>query len=330
MFEHEIKLREKEEIYKLLKIMGDYERIFHFNGSFGDVYIQTACVKESLKKDEKIAVISESRYVKLINNALAGHIINYVEVNSSVINIILNEERILGRTKVFPIRMLPTLYPMIPECIVNQKLQYIDFLRTLLEANNVKEKLPKIESDNAKNEALKFLKRENIKIGKTVIISADNNTQEELSDEFWSQFIHISIENDYEICLNASGTINKEANKLMDRNFKKINVPPELVVSIAEVAGLYASGNNGYATIQALFNQGFGFHFIKKSNNESNVIKDKFNNDIKIDQFFHKNSFRKEFLHNQVEIIIDNYESNENAELISNIFRNLNNNLMST
>ena len=120
-----------------------------------------------------------------------------------------------------------------------------------------------------------------------------------------------------------------EANKLMDRNFKKINVPPELVVSIAEIAGLYASGTNGYATIQALFNDGFGFHFIKKNNNGSNFIKDKFNNDIIIDQFFHKNSFKKEFLHNQVEVLIDNFESNENSKLISSIFRNLNNTLPS-
>jgi hypothetical protein len=219
--------------------------------------------------------------------------------------------------------MLPTLYPMITECILKQKLQYIDFLRTLLNNDEKKGVLPKIENENSKELAIDYLQTNGIVVDKTVLISADNNTQEELSDEFWMQFIKIAEKWDYKIVINSSGTINNSAQKLMNTNYQKISVPPELVVSIAEVIGMYASGNNGYATIQALFNTKKGFHFIKKPHKNEELLRDKSNNLIHINQYYHKNAFKGEFLHMQEEILVDDQETNYNYEIINRIFEEI-------
>lgn len=323
MIEYEIYMREKERFFKIIRNIGDYQNIYHLHGSFGDIYMQCACVKETLKENDKIVVICETRYVKLVKQAIGKNITHYVEADGGFINRILNDEKIIGKSNVFPIRMLPTLYPMITECIIKEKLQYIDFIRTLLNNDEKKGSLPKIENDYSKALAKEYLIENRIEIGRTVIISADNNTQEELSDEFWNQFIKIAENWNYKIVINSSGTIIKAAQKLMNTSYQKISIPPELVVSIAEVSGIYASGNNGYATIQALFNTKKGFHFIKKPNQDEAILRDKFNNEINLNQFYHKNAFKGEFLNMQEEIQVDDKESNNNFKIINKIFEEI-------
>lgn len=312
-------MREKEIFFNLLKNIGDYDKLFHFYGSFGDVYIQAACVKEILNENQKVVVICEKRYINLIKNSLKKNITNYIEADGNFINKILNEEKIIGKSKFFPIRMLPTLYPLVSECIASQKLQYIDFLRVLLDSK-VNNNLEKIEDENSISHAYQYLENNKIKMGNTIIISADNNTQLELCDDFWLQFIKIAQNYNYDICINASGTINKAAVKLMNTQYKKLEIPPEIVVSLTELAGLYASGNNGYATIQSVFNEKKGFHFIKKPN-ENGFLSDKFSNFIPINQYFHSNSFKYQFLNNQIEIIVDDGETEENYLKIDKIFK---------
>jgi hypothetical protein len=288
-------------------------KCFHIYGSFGDVYLQCAAVAEILTQhDWAICVIIDESYAQLAKNTF-GDRVRIIHANGAVINAALSQFEILSLQKEMPIRMLPTIYPMIPECILKGKLRYEDFLRVVTGSDQCGS-FPEIENaEQLQSEARKILNDAGLPVGKTALICADNNTQIELPEDYWKIVVRVLKRLGWTPCLNDSGTLRLgEASKLRQLELPRIKVPPHLAVTLPMVAGTYLAGNNGFATIQALFNRKTkGFHIINGFEERDGGIRDKGGNSIPTRLFFHSEAFPAAFLRTQIEFIANNIVSEQ-------------------
>ena len=154
--------------------------IFHVHGSFGDVYLQLAAIKECQINNRKVSIIIDERYSRLAQ-AAATPDAKIIFAPGEYVNTVLTKLGLLGRSKTLPIRLLSTLYPMIPELILDDQLQQSAFLRQMVWSEKVG---PFAEIENyevLREEADKIILEAGGKLGRSILISADNNTQRELS-----------------------------------------------------------------------------------------------------------------------------------------------------
>ena len=319
MFEWQIKYNNLDNFTKIQRVLPINESSFHVYGSFGDVYIQIAVLKELLEeKKEKFNVIIEEKYANLVNNALGQNIGKYYADGG--VNQLFNEIGLLGKTGNLPIRLLPTLYPGCSELIMAKRLYYSDFLRGIIGVEK-KGYFSKIEdNDKLSIEAEQIIKAAGCEPGKTILLSLDNNTQKELTEEFWMRIIKNIAKQNKHILLNNSGTLSyKSASMLSELNIPKINVPPELAIALPTIAGGYIGGTNGFSTIQALFNDNIkGVHFINSIECTENRITDKFGNKFDPEVLYHSKTWKETFRKKQIEKVIDKETS---IEEINNIIQ---------
>jgi len=302
----------------VLNAAGKGTKIFHLHGSFGDVYFQCSAIKEAQDKYPNICVIIDEKYKDLANDAFAGTPkVKIILFDCATANKMFSQISILGNKHEFPVRLLPTVYPMVAESIGAGLLSYVGFLRLLTESDKVGplEKIDQKEINLKK--AFQILAQANVPPGNTVLISADNNTQSEFSEEFWLQICEVIRSCGWVPCLNASGT-SVPARILAQSGLPKVVVPPNLAVSIPTAAGCYIGGTNGFSTIQALYNDRVeGIHLINGLLIEDNKISDRFGNEFNVDLMFHKNTCKQQFLGLQKEILVQKNEVDD--ELASEI-----------
>lgn len=295
-----------EGLMTIIRTLPKEAQSFHLHGSFGDVYMQLAALQEIATEGNQITAIIDPRYETLAKLALERRCTLFYW-NGPAVNSILTNIRINVRSNGYPIRLLPTLYPYIPECILSRKLKYIDFLRIL--TNSSKQgSLPEIETDpNLKSDAASRLASVGLPIGKTAILSADNNSQVELPDFFWHSVITIVESLGWEVGINSSGNLESKGAKWLARvNKSQIDIPPHLAITIPQVAGCYFSGTNGFATLQAHFNRGGrGIHFINGYHAHGGKIRDKGGNLIDVESFYHENMYLTDTMSNQTELYVD-------------------------
>jgi len=315
MFEWQNQLFSLARFAKLMRVLPSVGDIYHVHGSFGDVYFQLAVLREVLRKEgEEFSVIIDERYKRLTEVALNSKAQVYF-TESVALNSLLSSLGIVGRLEGLPIRMLPTLYPNCGEMIYASKLQYSHFLRTLVMSNR-EGQFDRIEDDvSLESEALDIIVATGCPPGKTVLISADNNTHLELPEHVWGWIIEITQEMGWSILLNDSGLNNtKSAVNLASCDLRRIKVPPHLPCTLARIAGAYISGTNGFATIQALFSDRCrGLHFINGFNTENGRQRDKGRNLVNLEHFFHSITWAETFLGIQTEVILD--EKTDKVEL---------------
>ena len=261
-------------------------------------------------------LLAES-YATLALNAF-GEKHKIIIVDTVAINAQLNQIRAIGRSQNYPLILLPTVYPMVAECINSGVLKYSEFLRVIVGNKEIKGRHTQIEPrEITYSLADEILSKAALPIGKTVILSADNNSQVELPVNFWIRIVEVIRELGLTPCLNTSGTLNgKPANILAEYDqIAKIKIPPHLAVSIPERAGFYIGGTNGFQTIQSCFNlHGKGIHLINGIEMDKGFIRDKSNNLIPVAGFYHKNVFFSEFLHNQTELLLKSSSMDEDFE----------------
>ena len=306
----------------ILNAAGKSAKIFHIHGSFGDVYFQCSAIKEAQEKYQNICVIIDEKYKNLANDTFAEiPKVKIILFEGATAHKMFSQISILGNKHEFPVRLLPTIYPMVGESIATGLLSYTGFLRLLTESDKVGP-LEKIEQQQINlKKAFQILAQANVPPGNTVLISADNNTQVEFSEEFWQQICEVIRSCGWVPCLNASGTF-VPARILAQSGLPKVVVPPNLAVSIPTAAGCYIGGTNGFSTIQALYNDRVeGIHLINGNFIQKNKISDKFGLNYKVELFFHKNMFKHEFLGLQKEILVQKNEVDDElaAEIASTL-----------
>jgi hypothetical protein len=297
----------------IVKACGDSDHIFHVHGSFGDVYLQIAVIKETLSSAESTAVIIDKRYAQLANNSI-GQQAKIILADGNQVNHLLSQLKILGHNKGIPTRLLPTLYPMIAECMSSGYLPMVDFLRVAAGSESIGA-LPAIETNSySLQESKQLLEQAGLPIGKTAIICADNNTEIEFEDEFWIKVIEWITDRGWVACLNSAGTLNSDKpRRLVSLGLPNLNIPPHLPVSIATVAGTYFVGNNGFATIQALFNRSaIGFHLFRGDLKKNGFITAKHGKRSKAS--LHSESFANQFLNIQKEFEVIDSDSLPNLK----------------
>jgi hypothetical protein len=288
----------------LIDASGTCDSVFHVHGSFGDVYVQISVIKETLDLDANVCVIIDKRYATLINNSI-GNKVKIVLADGNQVNNLLSQLKILGKCKGIPTRLLPTLYPMVAECITLGHLQMVDFLRALVESNSVG-KLQPIESNSfLKDEAEQLLIKSNLPIGRTALICADNNTEIEIDVQIWKLIIDRITSNGWVPCLNSAGTLTTDKPRLLaSLGLPTLNVPAHLPVSVVNAAGTYFVGNNGFATIQSMFNsKSVGFHLIRGDLSSNGSIPAKDGRQSKAAS--HALAFKNQFLNIQKEFFIN-------------------------
>jgi len=292
MHEWELVKRSIADYSELIRLLPRERRCFHVHGSFGDVYLQCAALKERIEEHGPVSVIIDSKYKQLIAHGL-GEDAFVVYADGNAVNSIFHSIGVHSSRGFVPTRMLPTVYPFITECVLSGRLKYSDFLRVLVgsDKNGV---FPGLEENlMLGDEASNILEEAGVPIGRTVLMCADNNTQTELPETFWLRVIASINRLGLTPCLNDSGNLRSEGAKLLSgTDLKRIKVPPHLAVTLASYAGTYITGNNGFATIQALFNhQTRGIHFINDFVMKDNMIPDKSGNEIPCKTFFHETVF---------------------------------------
>ena len=300
----------------ILSVTRKVDATYHVYGSFGDVYLQIAAIREKysldkrLNSDSKIGIYLSPKYQDICRNTFQDDPNVHVWlIDNAVLNFIFNKVRLLGNHKNFPIRLLPTLYPLIPELIMSGKLLYSDFLRNLI-GSQCAGKIPAIESLVHLEEASKLLHDNNIMIGKTVLICADNNSQAEFPEDIWIEVIKAVHGCGWEVCINDSGNnTHSEAKNLrnfgLNNSIKFIKIPPHLPISMTKLMGSYIGGSNGFTAIQAYFGDStIGMHLINCLGSQNEFIKTPGGELIEIKNMYHCNSIRDCNLGLQIELPI--------------------------
>ena len=299
--------------------------IYHLHGSFGDIYLCLSLVIEAFHENKiKSTIIIDPKYRKLVEKTCYEIEVNVLFVDGMAINAIFSDMDIIGGENNVPIRLLPTLYPYISTLIDQGKLTHCDFIRTLVGSSNTG-RIKNIEkSEDLNLEAKEIINKAELEVGRTLLISADNNSQNELPDWFWLDFIEIVRSCNWQVALNNSGVLNtNEAKKLSNLKLPLIKVPPHLAVTLPSMCGSYAGGTNGLSSIQAIFNNKVnGFHFINLLEIKENYVRDKFSNKIPISRMFHRNAYDQSYCDKQIEYPIDqNYSKSMLKELINNCLK---------
>lgn len=292
-------------IDRFLSITRTVNSSYHVYGSFGDVYIQVALIKEKFDSSNigaekhKICIFISPKYEQLILYTFrdASEYVVVWLIENNLANLIFNNINLLGRHENYPIRLLPTLYPLIAELINSGKLLYLDFMRNLIGSNCIG-KIGAIESALHEEEARRILADNNIRLGKTVLICADNNSQATFSGEFWTEVINAVTHCGWEVCINDSGNITNDETVILgsyraNLNIKFLKIPPHLPISLTKLMGSYIGGSNGFITICAHFAESTrGLHLINCLESENGFNKTPGGELIPIDCYFSRNSAR--------------------------------------
>jgi len=296
---HEWQLNHIQPLETLLQIHAaadGLEPIFHVHGSFGDVYCQCAAIKEALLGVKSCCVVIDQRYSILAKTAFAGHNVRLVFADGGFVNQVLTRLNVLGRDHKLPRRLLPTLYPMVAECIHAGILSYSDFLR-LMTGSEVSGCFVPIEADDLLHqEACHLLSMAGAPIGRSVIVCTDNNSQVEFPEAYWDAICNHLFSRGWMPCINDAGTLTKGRTEIvLSKPWPKVTVPPHLPISIVSAAGGFIGGTNGFCTIQALFNDKSNcVHLINAIHAAGGVIKDKSGTSIKLDRFLHSVTLKNE------------------------------------
>lgn len=297
----------------------DNQKTYHVHGSFGDVYIQCSILKALATPSSAINVVVDQKYNILLNQSL-GNVYKELKVINAPGSTVLNSIQRIGLLGChedlpeLPISLLPTIYPLIPECIHNGTLQYCDFLSTLLGIDLNKSLIQIENTEKLREVAAEMIGSTNAPLEKSIIISADNNTNLEFSTEFWAMLCGLLIDHGLTPVINNSGNLNSQGAQLLQHfNLPKITIPPHLATTITSLAGGYIGSTNGYTTIQALFNRDTrGIHLINWQENGNGEISNKFGVAASKHIFYHKNFFREQFLGLQQEWQINESTTNKN------------------
>jgi hypothetical protein len=326
MLEWQINKIRLENFVNIMKLIPNKDHTYHVHGSFGDVYFQLSALKELLEeKKESFNILIDQKYENLANDALGMSITKYYTTGGNI-NILFNDLGIVGKIGNLPIRLLPTIYPGCAELILAQRLYYSDFLRGIIGSSRTGV-FSKIENvNNKKIKAQEIIKSSGCEPGNTLLLSIDNNTHKEFSEDFWIFIINIIKKHDVSVLLNDSGTLSYEsANLLSNTDLPRIKIPPELVVTIPSIAGGYIGGTNGFSTIQALFNDNVnGLHMINALESSAGKLKDKFENEYKEDALFHAKAWRETFRNKQTELLINKYTKENEIENLLNKYLKFN------
>lgn len=326
MLEWQINKIRLENFVNIMKLIPNKNHTYHVYGSFGDIYLQLSALKELLdEKKEIFNILIDQKYENLANEALGLSITKYYTTGGNVNNL-FNDLGIVGKTGNLPIRLLPTIYPGCAELILAERLYYSDFLRGIIGSSRVGV-FSKIENiDNQKSKTQEIIRSSGCEPGNTLLLSVDNNTQKEFSEDFWMFIINLIKKHDVSILLNDSGTLSYEsANLLSSTDLPRIKIPPELAVAIPSIAGGYIGGTNGFSAIQAIFNDNVcGLHFINALESSTGKIKDKFENEYNENSLFHANSWKEAFRNKQTEILIKKNTKEIEIENLLNKYIKLN------
>jgi len=290
---------------------GKVASVFQVYGSFGDIYMQLSVIAELVDSGVKVAVLVDKKYERLATTAL-GASSQILLVSQSHINSTLNRQRILGFSDILPVRLQPTLYPLVAELILRGLLKYPDFLRFLVH-REVKHAGPfrEIEGESERIEARDLVSKLGLRFGRTLLISPFNNTQVPIPNRVLLHAVSIARDCEWDICINTAASrsdLRGLAAEAPDIVF--FDVPAHLAVSFATACGFYVVGNNGFATIQALFNSECeGLHLINSFDASEGFIKDQAGNMIEESRFPHAMMFRDQFLGVQIEHFLQNPDS---------------------
>lgn len=305
-------------LFEISRHVGIKDAIFQVHGSFGDVYMQLSVLSELIDRGASFAILIDDKYKRLAMTAL-GDRAQILFVNQPHLNAILNRQRVLGFSKNLPIRLLPTLYPMVAELIVSGLLKYSDFLRFLIH-REVKQTGPfrEIEGDDERIEAREHISKLGLCPGKTLLVSPVNNTQLPIPNRVLLHAVSIARDCGWDICINTAAS--RSDLRVLAAEAPEVvffDVPAHLPVSFATACGFYVVGNNGFATIQALFNSECeGLHLINGFDAVDGLIKDQAGNRVEVSRFPHAVMFRDQFLGVQIEHVLQNPDSFDCGEPI--------------
>jgi hypothetical protein len=281
---------------KLVRSVPEGCEIFHVHGSYGDIYIQLSVLKEIALTGRKVAIIVDQLYTELVMRAGENLFAAVVTANGQFIDATLTSIGLLGRHDGLPTRMMATLYPFATDLIKSGSLAYLDFLRVMAKSEAIGSMEPMETSSWHRDTAMQLLAEAEVPIGKTVLMSCDNNTQLEFSEAFWLEVTALVRNAGLIPCLNASGTPRSNHQPVLLREvdyLKKIAVPPHLAVSVAAACGFYIGGTNGFTGIQCLFNEtAKGLHLINCTESQAGITKEKGGGENPIHTLYQSRYFR--------------------------------------
>lgn len=292
---------------------------FHVHGSFGDVYLQLSHLKhKATHTASPFVVLLDPHYLRLAKKALPPGC-SVIGVDTRALNSLLSNLGLIGKGGgLFPTRLLPTIYPLIPELLTTGVLHYGSFLEFLMDIDPI-DNLPLIENDvDDLSWAKNYLETLGLPVGSCVLICADNNSQKEFTENFWDLVINAIYKVGLTPCLNDSGASGKNESRVVSRrDITRVKVDPEKAVSIVSACGFYVGGTNGFIGIQSIFNRSAkGVNFINAVGSDGRVVNDRSGERVPIRAFFYKEMYPKTFLNNTLERIISDEADSARVESV--------------
>lgn len=321
-WEYQNRLAMVQQFRHLASFCEGYDRAYHVHGSFGDIYCQLSAIRESLHDspaNESVLVLVDPRYTSLTIDALDGFNYEFRAIDANGLNILLTQNGILGLFEKLPVRMLPSLYPIIPELISRNLLNYIDFFRFLAKSNR-SGPLEYIEKDHEP-----FIFSSQItKPGKSVIICPDTATHRQFSPSLWEVILTELYRMGLTPILNVSSGQGSILRNIVEKfpEIEQVVVRPEIAVSLTKYAGFYLGGSIGFLTVQSFFNrQSYGVHLINAIDSPAGYSRDSNGNLYSLSQLSWQTGFPKQFVGRQLDIEVRSEDGgNELADRIVRYF----------
>ncbi len=242
----------REQITDLENSMPRNKYILFVTGSFGDVYPTLGLLSEFCRHNENgVHVLIDKKYSLLCDR------FNY----SGISYAILESESQLRQSlslfrpvhallpgKIYP--TLPTLHPLIGEASLSQRITDHETKRLILGLPVGSPFNWGTASESRLNHASEILSKNNLRQGKTIIISCKNQSNSPVNPKIIKGFIERAKKLDFDVALNNAGPGN--GYEELD-NCTGVSVPADLVVELHEMAGYSVTSVSGLSLV--LFTQ---------------------------------------------------------------------------
>jgi hypothetical protein len=267
----------KEQISDLENGMPRNKFILFITGSFGDVYPTLALLSEFCRLNVNGAhVLIDKKYSLLCDR------FNYPGISYAILESEsqLRQSLSLFRSvhalipgKIYP--TLPTLHPLIGEASLSQRITDHETKRLILGLPvGAPYKWGSVSEVRLKY-ANNILEQNNLRCGRTIIISYKNQSNSKVNPKIIKDFVDRAKKLNFDVALNNAGPGN-ESDEI--DNCSRISVPPDLVVELHELAGYSITSVSGLSLV--LFTQphsakvcSFGYYKNINTNAPESILK---------------------------------------------------------
>jgi hypothetical protein len=225
-------------------------------GSYGDVFPNFALLNAVVQHHKHPVVVLVSERWSSLTTRFQFDNVTYalIKDEQGFKNSLMSESRpyIFMPGWLYP--LLPTMHPLLSDLIFDGYVTDFELKKVILrlpkETQYILTPLPK----QRLNELKERIDSANCRLGKTCILSFENNSNAKLPDNLLIEIVNVIQKHDIDIALNTASTFNKQSWVPPEIDYlPKVQVPEDAPNEFIELAGAHLGTINGLTAILANF-----------------------------------------------------------------------------